>query len=105
MTKHSRHEREGREAESERMVEIQRAWEASIPAPVATAFARDVAAAQTRVYVKPPDTAPGPRAEAAQGRGPAPPITPARCAKPATRPRSTASTAPGSSPRSPSSAP
>jgi hypothetical protein len=74
MTKHSRHEREGREAESERMVEIQRAWEASIPAPVATAFARDVAAAQTRVYVKPPDMAPGTRPNPPRpGREPKPP--------------------------------
>jgi hypothetical protein len=59
MTKHSRHERERRTAESERMVEVQRAWEASIPAPVAAEFAREVAVAQTRVYEKQPDMAPG----------------------------------------------
>jgi hypothetical protein len=59
MTKHSKHERERRAAESERMAEVGRAWEASIPAPVAAEFAREVAVAQTRVYEKQPDMAPG----------------------------------------------
>jgi hypothetical protein len=59
MTKHSRHEREGRAAENERMAEVQRAWLASIPAAVAADFAREVAVAQTREYVKQPDMAPG----------------------------------------------
>jgi hypothetical protein len=39
MTKHSKLERERRAAESERMVEIGRAWTASIPASVAADFA------------------------------------------------------------------
>jgi hypothetical protein len=59
MTKHSKYERERRAAESERMVEVGRAWEASIPAAVAADFAREVAVAQTRVYEKQPDMAPG----------------------------------------------
>ena len=59
MTKHSKHEREKRAAESDRMVEIGKAWTASIPASVAAEFAREVAAAQSRVYEKQPDMAPG----------------------------------------------
>jgi len=59
MTKHSKLEREQRAAESARMAEIQSAWTASIPAPVAAEFAREVAAAQSRPYVKQPDMAPG----------------------------------------------
>lgn len=59
MTKHSKAERERRAAESERMVEIGRAWTASIPAPVAAEFAKEVAVAQARVYEKQPDMAPG----------------------------------------------
>lgn len=60
MTKHSRAERERRAAESVRMVEIQRAWEASIPAPVAAEFAMAVAAARARGPIPPPpDMAPG----------------------------------------------
>jgi len=59
MTKHSKYERERRAAESERMAEVGRAWEASIPAAVAADFAREVAVAQSRVYEKQPDMAPG----------------------------------------------
>ncbi len=60
MTKHSRAERERRAAESVRMSEIQRAWEASIPAPVAAEFAAAVAAARARGPLPPqPDMAPG----------------------------------------------
>jgi hypothetical protein len=59
MTKHSKHERERRAAESERMVEVGRAWEASVPAAVAAEFAREVAVAQARVYEPQPDMAPG----------------------------------------------
>jgi len=74
MTKHSRHEREGRAAESERMAEVQRAWTASIPPAVAAEFAREVAAAQEREYVKPPDMAPGTRPNPPRpGREPKPP--------------------------------
>ena len=60
MTKHSKSERERRAAESARMVEVQRAWEASIPAPVAAEFAREVAAVHARGPLPPqPDMAPG----------------------------------------------
>ncbi len=60
MTKHSKSERERRAAESVRMVEIQRAWEASIPAPVAAEFALAVAAARARGPLpRQPDMAPG----------------------------------------------
>jgi hypothetical protein len=60
MTKRSRNEREQRATESVRMVEVQRAWEASIPASVASEFARGVEAARARGPLpKPPDMAPG----------------------------------------------
>ena len=59
MAKHSSFERDRRAAESTRMVEVQRAWEASVPAAVAAEFARGVAAAQTRVRTVMPDMAPG----------------------------------------------
>ena len=75
MTKHSKSERERRAAESARMVEIQRAWEGSIPSAAAE-FALEVASA--RVLADPfrrspiwprhaPETpSPRPRAEASQ---------------------------------------
>jgi hypothetical protein len=60
MTKHSKAERERRVAESARMVEVQRAWEASIPPAVAAEFAAGVAAARARGPLPPPpDMAPG----------------------------------------------
>jgi len=60
MTKHSKHERERRAAESERVAEIERAWIASIPAPVAAEFAAAVQRAKDRgPWVRPPDMAPG----------------------------------------------
>ena len=60
MTKRSRNEREQRATESVRMVEVQRAWEASIPAPVASEFTRAVEAARARGPLpKPPDMEPG----------------------------------------------
>lgn len=60
MTKHSKAERDRRAAESARMVEVQRAWEASIPAPVAAEFAREVAAVHARGPIpRQPDMAPG----------------------------------------------
>jgi hypothetical protein len=60
MTKHSKAEREKRAVESVRMAEIQRAWTASIPAPVAAEFAQAVAAAHARGPLPPPpDMAPG----------------------------------------------
>ncbi|HEX5826946.1 MAG TPA: hypothetical protein VFY23_05450 [Candidatus Limnocylindrales bacterium] len=81
MTKHSKHERAKRATESEQMVAIERAWTAAIPASVAADFAREVAVAQTRVYERQPDMAPG--------TAPRPP-RPGREPKPAkeeTRPR------------------
>jgi hypothetical protein len=60
MAKHSKVERERRAAESARMAEIARAWDASIPAPVAAEFALAVrAVAERGPYVRPPDMAPG----------------------------------------------
>jgi hypothetical protein len=60
MTKHSRSERERRTAESARMVEVQRAWEGSIPAPIAAEFAAAVRAVHERGPIAPPpDMAPG----------------------------------------------
>jgi hypothetical protein len=59
MTKHSKFERDRRTAESARMAEVQSAWVASVPPAVAAEFAKDVAVAQTRVYEKQPDMAPG----------------------------------------------
>lgn len=60
MTKHSKVERERRAAESERMAEIQRAWVASIPAPVAAELELAVAAVRARGPLpRQPDMAPG----------------------------------------------
>jgi hypothetical protein len=60
MTKHSRSERERRAAESARMVEVQRAWEGSIPAAVAAEFAEAVRAVRERGPIaRQPDMAPG----------------------------------------------
>ncbi len=60
MTKRSRNEREQRATETARMAEVQRAWEASIPAAVAAEFERGVEAARARGPLpKPPDMAPG----------------------------------------------
>lgn len=60
MTKHSKAEREKRAAQTERIQEIERAWQGSIPAPVAKEFAAQVRAAKDRgPWVRPPDMAPG----------------------------------------------
>lgn len=60
MTKHSKSERQRRAAETERIEEIQRAWQGSIPAPIASEFAAAVrAAAERGPWVRPPDMAPG----------------------------------------------
>ncbi len=60
MTKHSRHEREQRAAQNERMREIGDAWQRSIPPAEAEAFARQVEAARTRgPEPRPVDMAPG----------------------------------------------
>ncbi len=48
MTKRSPYERGRRAAETERMKQIEAAWQASLPAETAKAFARDVAAARAR---------------------------------------------------------
>ena len=60
MTKHSKREREQRALETTRVKEIVAAWTASLPGPVATAFAESVAAARRRgPLAPPPDQAPG----------------------------------------------
>jgi hypothetical protein len=60
MTKRSEFERRRRDAERERMVEIDRAWRGSIPTEVAAQFDAQVRAAQERGPLPPPpDMAPG----------------------------------------------
>ena len=60
MTKHSKYERERRAAQSERVAEIERAWQDRVPASVAAEFAAKVRAAKERgPWVRPPDMAPG----------------------------------------------
>ena len=82
MARHSKHERERRTAETERVKQIEAAWLGSLPPAAAKAFAESVAAARAR---GPQEKRPGhgaghaaataatrPRAEAAQGRAAAP---------------------------------
>jgi len=60
MTKHSKFERQRRADETIRVQEIERAWQGSIPAPVAAEFAAAVKAARERgPYERQPDMAPG----------------------------------------------
>ena len=60
MTKHSQFERQRRVTETERIKEIERAWQGSIPAAVAAEFAATVKAAKERgPQPKAPDMAPG----------------------------------------------
>lgn len=60
MTKHSNFERQRRETETARIQEIERAWQGSIPAPIATEFAATLKAAKARpAHVPAPDMAPG----------------------------------------------
>lgn len=60
MTKRSEFERRRREAETERMAEIDRAWRGSVPTDVAAQFDAQVQAAQARGPLPPPpDMAPG----------------------------------------------
>jgi len=60
MTKQSKFERARREASAERMVEIERAWRASLPNDVSAAFDARVRAAQERGPLPPPpNQAPG----------------------------------------------
>ena len=54
MTKHSKREREQRANETTRVKEIEAAWTASIPGPVAAAFKESVAAARRRGPLAPP---------------------------------------------------
>jgi hypothetical protein len=60
MTKHSKYERQRRAEETVRVQEIERAWQGSIPAPIAAEFAAAVKAARERgPQARPPDMAPG----------------------------------------------
>ena len=60
MTKHSRHEREQRAAETERVKEIASAWTRSVTPEVARAFTQEVEAARARGPEQPKaDMAPG----------------------------------------------
>ena len=69
MARHSKHERERRSAETERVKQIEAAWLGSLPAATAKAFAESVAAARARgPQEKRPDMAPGTRAASAAAR-------------------------------------
>ena len=60
MTKHSKSERERRAAQAERIAEIERACQGSVPPAVAAEFAAGVRAAKERgPGAPPPDMAPG----------------------------------------------
>ena len=60
MAKHSEYERKRRAEQGERVKEIERAWQASIPAPVAASFTATVRAAKERGPIAPPpDMPPG----------------------------------------------
>jgi hypothetical protein len=60
MTKHSKFERQRRAAETVRVQEIERAWQGSIPAPIAAEFDAAVKAARARgPEPRPADMAPG----------------------------------------------
>jgi len=60
MTKHSKHEREKRAQERDRVREIEAAWTGSLPPAVAETFALDVQAARARPPApRRPDMAPG----------------------------------------------
>jgi hypothetical protein len=80
MTKRSRHEREKRDAESQRLKEIETAWAGSVPAETAKAFAASVKAARERPPAeKPADMAPGTAPRPPRpGHEPRPPKEPSR---------------------------
>jgi len=60
LARHSKFERERREAETERVKQIEAAWMGSLPPAAAKAFAESVAVARARVpEEKRPDMAPG----------------------------------------------
>ena len=75
MTKRSDFERRRREAETERMAEIDRAWRGSLSSDVAARFDAQVAAARARGPLPPPpDMAPGTAPRPPRpGREPKPP--------------------------------
>lgn len=80
MTKHSRRERELRAAQTERVKEIESAWQRSMKPADAAAFEAAVQAARERpAWQRPPDMAPGtlPRPPR-PGREPKPPKEPTR---------------------------
>ena len=60
MARHSKHERERRTAETERVKQIEAAWLGSLPPAVAKSFAESVAVARARApQEKRPDMPPG----------------------------------------------
>lgn len=60
MARHSRHERERRTAQTERVKQIEAAWLGSLPSPIVKAFADSVAVARARPpQERRPDMAPG----------------------------------------------
>lgn len=75
MTKRSGFERRRRALETERLVEIERAWRGSVPPDVSAAFDRQVAEARARGPLPPPaNMAPGTRPNPPRpGREPKPP--------------------------------
>jgi hypothetical protein len=80
MTKHSKRERERRDAETERVKQIEAAWMGSLPPATANAFAQAVEAARARgPEPKRPDMAPGTAPRPPRpGREPREPKEPAR---------------------------
>ena len=75
MARHSKHERERRAEETERVKQIEAAWLGSLPSAAAKAFAESVAAARARgPQEKRPDMAPGTAPRPPRpGREPKPP--------------------------------
>jgi hypothetical protein len=60
VARHSKHERERRTAQTERVKQIEAAWLGSLPSPVVKAFAESVAVARARPpQERRPDMAPG----------------------------------------------
>ncbi len=80
MAKHSRHERDRRASETERVKEIESAWLRSVPPAHAAAFASGVEAARARgPEPRRPDMAPGtPPRPPRPGHEPRPPKDEAR---------------------------
>jgi hypothetical protein len=77
VARHSKHERERRQAETERVKQIEAAWMGSLPTAVAKSFTDAVTAARARApQERAPDMAPGtlPRPPR-PGREPKPPKT------------------------------